>query len=99
MHGNQAILSVAGFETRPKAAVLIGCRAVWTSPAKSEIHGKIVDVHGNSGALRARFNRGLPGQALGAKIAISEPAVKAKPAPKAAKPVAPAHKAPTPAKK
>jgi len=33
---------------------------------------KIVDVHGRKGVLRVRFNRGVPGQALGSRVRIFE---------------------------
>ena len=81
MRGNQMIVEVKGYDSRSKAAQLIGKRVLWLSPAKKEIHGKIVDVHGNSGAVRARFNRGMPGQAIGAKVELSD----SKKVPKSAK--------------
>ena len=72
MRGNQMIVQVDGYDSRAKAAQLIGKRVLWASPAKREIYGKIIAVHGNSGTVRARFNRGMPGQAIGAKVAIME---------------------------
>lgn len=84
MRGNQMIVEVKGFDTRAKAAQLIGKRVVWMTPAKNEIHGKIVGAHGNSGAVRARFNRGMPGQAIGGKVEITDKGAK-----KAAKKEAP----------
>ncbi len=78
MRGNQMIIEVDGYTTRGKAAQLVGKQVVWTSPAKKEIHGKIVGVHGNSGAVRVRFSRGMPGQAIGAKVAIAEKKAPAK---------------------
>ena len=74
MRGNQMIVEVEGYGTRAKAAQLIGKRVVWNTPAKKEIHGKIVAAHGNKGAVRARFRRGMPGQAIGGKVAIMEKA-------------------------
>ncbi len=67
---NQFLLEVEGVETRAKAAQFIGKTVVWKSPAKREIVGKITHPHGNSGVLRARFSRGLPGTALGTKVEI-----------------------------
>ena len=92
MRGNQMIVEVDGFDSRSKAAQLIGKRVLWLSPAKREIHGKIVDVHGNSGAVRARFNRGMPGQAIGNKVAITDKGAKKPVAKKEAPKKAPAKK-------
>lgn len=106
MRGNQMILEVKGHESRANAASLVGKRVVWKSPAGKEIHGKIVGPHGNSGAVRARFNRGMPGQAIGGRAELVEKAEKtkkttkkpkvAKPTP--AKPAKPTLAKPTPAK-
>ncbi|MBL7206421.1 MAG: 50S ribosomal protein L35ae [Candidatus Aenigmarchaeota archaeon] len=69
---NQMILIIEGIDNKSKASQFIGKKVSWKSPAGKEINGKIVSVHGNSGALRARFTRGLPGEALGKKIKIVE---------------------------
>ena len=78
MRGNQMIVEVKDYDTKAKAAQLIGKKVLWTTPAKKEIHGKIVAVHGNKGAIRARFRRGMPGQAIGSKIAILDKPVQKK---------------------
>ncbi|MEM2104781.1 MAG: 50S ribosomal protein L35ae [Candidatus Bathyarchaeia archaeon] len=49
---------------------LIGRKIVWKSN-KSKIIGKIVQVHGRKGLVRARFRRGLPGQALGTTVELT----------------------------
>ena len=36
----------------------------------NEIVGKITRVHGKKGAVIARFNKGLPGQAIGTSVQI-----------------------------
>ena len=71
--GNHMIIQVDGYDDREKAAKLIGKAVVWVSPGKNkkEIKGKIVCPHGNSGSVRAIFERGMPGQSLGEKIEIS----------------------------
>ena len=38
----------------------------------TKIFGKIIGVHGRTGTLRVRFNRGVPGQALGTRVRIFE---------------------------
>lgn len=71
--GNQMIIEVEGTDDKAKAEKLIGKEVVWTSPGKNktEIKGKISAVHGNKGAVRAIFERGLPGQAIGTEIKIT----------------------------
>ena len=32
--------------------------------------GQITAAHGNSGALRVRFDSGMPGQSIGTKVAV-----------------------------
>lgn len=65
------IIEVNGIDKK-KAAALVGKKVVWTSPAGKKLHGEIKAVHGNKGALRAIFEHGLPGQALGTKLEIKE---------------------------
>jgi len=55
---------------KEKAENLIGKQLVWKSPKGKEIKGKITSLHGNKGCVRAIFEKGLPGQALGSKIEI-----------------------------
>ena len=55
---------------REKAAELIGKTVVWKSPAGKEISGKIAGAHGNNGAVRVIFEKGLPGQSVGTKVEI-----------------------------
>ena len=70
--GNQLIVIVPGIDNREKAQSYIGKSAVWTAPGKSktQIKGKISAAHGNKGALRVVFERGLPGQSLGQEVKI-----------------------------
>ncbi len=74
MTPNQLLLAVDGVFSSAKASLYIGKRVVWKSPGRErkEIYGKITQTHGNNGVLRARFSRGLPGTALGARIDILE---------------------------
>lgn len=43
----------------------------WKSTSGKEIKGTISAKHGNKDCVRAIFERGLPGQALGEKVTIS----------------------------
>ncbi len=69
---NQVLLELEGIDNRASASGMIGKRVVWTTPSKKEIYGKITQPHGNSGIVRARFSKGLPGEAIGTEVRILE---------------------------
>ena len=66
------IVIVPGVDNREKAQSYIGKTAVWSAPGKqkTQIKGKVSAPHGNKGALRVIFERGMPGQALGQEVKI-----------------------------
>ena len=68
---NHIILRPKGINKKEDTSSLIGKEIVWKSPAGKEIKGKIAASHGNKGAVRAIFEKGLPGQCLGEKIDIN----------------------------
>tara|TARA_Y100000031_G_C7998368_1_gene282442 strand:- start:207 stop:470 length:264 start_codon:yes stop_codon:yes gene_type:complete len=69
---NQMIVTTEGVDSREKAAKLVGKKVSWKTPAKDakEIKGEVRSAHGNKGALRVRFETGMPGQAIGQKVSI-----------------------------
>jgi len=71
-HPTQYIVEVDGIETRAKASTLNGKKVTWKSVAEKAITGKIMAAHGNSGAVRVKFDKGLPGQAIGTRVSVSE---------------------------
>jgi large subunit ribosomal protein L35Ae len=71
-HNNEMIIQIQGIDKADKAKHLIGKKVVWTSPKKKELIGIIKRQHGNNGAVRAVFDKGLPGQSLGTKIKVME---------------------------
>lgn len=68
---DQMILKVPGVTSRADAETLVGKKVTWTSPSKKEIKGQIMAAHGNSGAVRARFEKGMPGQAQATKVQVA----------------------------
>jgi len=52
-----------------KAGQLIGQKVVWKGENK-KLGGKIVGFHGKNGAVRVRFKKGVPGQALGTTVEL-----------------------------
>jgi large subunit ribosomal protein L35Ae len=65
---NQMLLEVEGITSKDKAQPLLGKKIVWKTPAGREIKGEIIGLHGNKGVVRAKFERNLPGQAIGTKV-------------------------------
>ena len=53
-----------------EAAKLIGKTVEWISPGGKVLKGKIVALHGKKGVVRAIFQKGLPGEALGQPVKI-----------------------------
>jgi large subunit ribosomal protein L35Ae len=66
---NQAVVLVDGVKTRAEAEKLIGKTASWKS-VHASISGVVSAPHGNSGALRVHFQRGIPGQAITQHVSI-----------------------------
>jgi large subunit ribosomal protein L35Ae len=52
-----------------KAGQLLGRKVVWKGENK-KLTGKVVGFHGKNGAVRVRFKRGVPGQALGTTVEL-----------------------------
>lgn len=68
--GNHIILKVATINTKEAATKLLNKKVTWTSTGGKIITGEVVKEHGNSGAVRAIFEKGLPGQSIGGKVDI-----------------------------
>jgi|TARA_B100000315_G_scaffold232155_1_gene244119 large subunit ribosomal protein L35Ae len=67
---NHMIVYFSDKSNRETAAKLVGKGVVWKSPKGKEINGKVASAHGNKGAVRVIFEKGLPGQSLSTKVEI-----------------------------
>ena len=67
---NQMILQVPDVDSKEKASKLIGKKVIWKTSAGKQMVGEITNIHGNSGALRVRFDTGMPGQSIGTKVVV-----------------------------
>jgi large subunit ribosomal protein L35Ae len=63
------LLRFPGIESASEAGRLIGRRVAWPV-GKHQARGKIVGLHGRNGLVKARFKKGVPGQALGSRVEI-----------------------------
>lgn len=67
---NQMVLVVPSVTKKDQATKLVGKTVSWMTPANKAMKGKITAPHGNSGAVRVLFEKGMPGQAVGKKAKI-----------------------------
>jgi len=67
---NQFVIIPENVSKKDDAKKLLGKKVFWLTPSGKKISGKITRVHGNKGAIIARFEKGLPGQALGTNVEI-----------------------------
>lgn len=70
--GNQMIVKVDGVDSKEKAQGIVGKSVSWATPGKKNkvIKGKVTQPHGNKGALRVHFEKGMPGQSLGQEVKV-----------------------------
>jgi large subunit ribosomal protein L35Ae len=66
----QMIVKFEGIVTKEQADELAGKKVVWKTPAGHEIAGKVTGSHGNKGVVRVRFEKGMPGQAIGTEVVL-----------------------------
>jgi len=65
----ECILGFSNIKSSGEAARLVGRKVAWPAEER-KIRGKIVALHGKGGLVRARFRKGIPGQALGTHVEI-----------------------------
>jgi large subunit ribosomal protein L35Ae len=68
-NSKECILRFPSVKSFGDASRLIGRKVAWPT-TKHTIRGKIIAVHGKSGLVKARFRKGLPGQAIGTPVEI-----------------------------
>ena len=67
---NEILIKFPGIDDEKNAAKLIGRKVAWETPKGRKIKGKIVSTHGRKGVLRARMEKGVPGEAIGTQIIL-----------------------------
>ncbi len=67
-YNNQMIILPNGVNNREEAQKLIGKEVIFKTQTGKEIKGKISAAHGNKGAVRVVFEKGMPGQALNQEV-------------------------------
>ena len=67
------LIEIPGVDSREKATEFVGKVVVWKSSGKESkiISGKVSSAHGGNGVVRAIFEKGLPGQAIGTEVELN----------------------------
>lgn len=65
----ECLIEFSHVKSASEASRLIGRKVAWKA-GKNRIVGKIVALHGKKGLVRARFRKGVPGQALGTTVEL-----------------------------
>jgi len=68
---NEMIIKVPDIDSKAKAEKLVNKSVEWTTPSGKTIKGKITKAHGNKGALKVKFEKGMPGQSISTKVKVS----------------------------
>jgi len=71
LRNKQMIVHLDSSKNKEEAKKFIGKSITWKSDKGKEITGKVVNSHGNKGALKVAFEKGLPGQSLGNKVKVT----------------------------
>lgn len=67
---NQLVVIAEDVKSKEEARKLMKKKVEWTTPTGKKISGVVSKVHGNKGAVLVKFEKGLPGQALGTDVEI-----------------------------
>ena len=67
---NQMIIKIDEVDSIEKAKKLIKKTVIWKTLLGNEIKGVISNTHGNKGALRVIFEKGMPGQSISKKVEV-----------------------------
>lgn len=67
---NHMIISTESINSRDEAQKLVGKEVVFKTETGKDLTGKVASAHGNKGAFRVIFERGMPGQALGKNVEV-----------------------------
>lgn len=69
-YNDYMVVKANGLDSKDNVDSVLGKKVVWKSPSGKEIVGRVTKAHGNKGAFRVKFEKGLPGQAVGSKVVI-----------------------------
>jgi large subunit ribosomal protein L35Ae len=68
-YSRECLIKFTGVDSAAQAGHLMGQKVVWKGENKKLV-GKILGFHGKNGAVRVKFKKGVPGQALGTTVEL-----------------------------
>ena len=68
-YSRECLIKFSNVNSAVQVGALIGQKVVWKDEKKRLI-GKIIGFHGNSGVVRVKFKKGVPGPALGTTVEL-----------------------------
>ncbi len=69
-HRQDSHQTIVHMASKEDAGKVMGARVVWLRKDGLQILGRVVASHGSKGAVRVRWRRGFPPQALGSQVKI-----------------------------
>lgn len=66
----QMVVRTESVTNREQANKMKNKKVIYKTPSGKTIKGIVKAPHGNSGAFKVEFERGMPGQAIGTKVEI-----------------------------
>lgn len=69
-YDNHMIIVLPHVANRETAQKYLNKKVIWKTPTGKQITGTIVNLHGNKGAVRVIFERGMPGQSIGTIVEV-----------------------------
>ncbi|MGE5574527.1 MAG: 50S ribosomal protein L35ae [Ignavibacteria bacterium] len=66
----EILIEFTGITSSGLAGKLVGKKVTWKNETTTMI-GRIMGPHGKNGIVRARFNHGVPGQAIGTIVKVN----------------------------
>ena len=67
---SECLIQFTDVITAAKAGQLIGRKVIWRGE-KKQLSGRVVGFHGKNGAVRVKFKKGVPGQAIGTTVELA----------------------------
>ncbi len=72
IHPRHAIIKLPAITDKSKAQSFVGKKVSYATKGGKVLKGVITRPHGVKGLVRARFTKGLPGQAIGSEVLVQE---------------------------